>query len=220
VDNSEGSHFLRRALIVGFYAVAMAYLEAAVVVYLQRALKIEPSTPFPLRDQASLGGLGGIELGREIATLVMLVTVGWLAGRNGLDRLAWISAAFGIWDLGYYVFLWVFIGWPTNLGTFDLLFLLPVPWVAPVWAPMSVSIALVLFGLIGAWRFRRRQALSVKLRHFVALVGGGLVVISSFTYDAERILDGGIPTSFAWPVFVAGMVLAVSGVVPMFRNRH
>ena len=202
------------------YAVAMAYLEAAVVVYLQRALKIEPSTLFPLRDKSSLGGFGTIELGREIATLVMLVTVGWLAGRNRLERLAWTSVAFGIWDLGYYAFLWVFIGWPTNLGTFDLLFLLPVPWVAPVWAPMIVSIALVLFGLIAAWRFRLKQALGVKLRHLVALVGGGLVVIASFTLDAGRILDGGIPTSFAWPVFVAGIALAVSGVVPMFRNRH
>ena len=202
------------------YAVAMAYLEAAVVVYLQRALKIEPSTLFPLRDKSSLGGFGTIELGREIATLVMLVTVGWLAGRNRLERLAWTSVAFGIWDLGYYAFLWVFIGWPTNLGTFDLLFLLPVPWVAPVLAPMIVSIALVFFGLMTAWRLRRTQELHLKLRHFGALVGGGLVVISSFTYNAGQILDGAIPRSFAWPIFVAGMALAIVAVAPLlWPNR-
>ena len=86
VENLERSRLLRRAVTVGFYAVAMAYLESAVVVYLQRALSITPLTLFPLRDQAILGGLGRIEIGREMATLVMLVTVGWLAGRTGWER--------------------------------------------------------------------------------------------------------------------------------------
>lgn len=215
VSNAAGSSFLRRALLVGFFALAMSYLEAAVVVYLQRALSINPLALFPLRDPSTLGGFGTIEVGREVATLIMLVSVGWLAGRNAMERMAWVAVAFGIWDLGYYAWLWIFIGWPTKLSTFDLLFLIPGPWVAPVWAPIVISLALIGFGLIVARRLRRGEELRVKLWHVVAAVGGGLVVIFSFTLDARRILAGGTPSTFAWPVFVAGLALAIIGVAPI-----
>lgn len=207
----ERSTFLRRATTVAVYALAMAYLESAVVVYLQRALSMTPATLFPLRDQATLGGLGSIEVGREVATIVMLATVGWLAGRTSLERLAWTSVAFGIWDIGYYFWLWVFIGWPTSLGTTDLLFLLPVPWVAPVLAPILVSIALITFGLIVARRIRRDNSPNLELKHWILLVVGGLVVIVSFTLDSARVRNGGMPSAFAWPVFAAGMTLALYG---------
>lgn len=218
VEVSDSSGFLRRATIVGAYAFSMAYLESAVVVYLQRALSMTPATLFPLRDQTTLGILGSIELGREVATLVMLATLGWLAGRTSLERLAWTSVAFGIWDIGYYVWLWVFIGWPSSLGTTDLLFLIPVPWVAPVWAPMLVSLALTVFGLIVAHRIRGDLPMILRPNHWFLLIVGGLVVILSFTLDAAHILDGGIPSTFAWPVFVVGMALAGLGVCLPLRS--
>ena len=219
VDNPGRSSFLRRALVSVFYAVAMAYLDA-VVVHLQRALKISPLTLLTLRDPGSLGGLGTIEIGREAATLLMLATLGWLARRSALERMAWTAFAFGIWDLGYYARLWVFIGWPTKLGTFDLLFFLPVAWVAPVWAPMVVRLALIAFGLLAARRLQRGETLRIKPRNVVAPVSGGLVVIISSTLDAPHILDGGTPSSFAWPVFVVGMALAVIGVALLWWSRR
>lgn len=218
VGVSDSSGFLRRAMIVGAYAFSMAYLESAVVVYLQRALSMTPATLFPLRDQTTLGGLGSIELGREVATLVMLATLGSLAGRTPLESLAWTSVAFGIWDIGYYFWLWVFIGWPSSLGTTDLLFLIPVPWVAPVWAPMLVSLALSVFGLIVARRIREGLPMILRLKHWFLLIVGGLVVIGSFTLDAAHILDGGMPSAFAWPVFVVGMALAGLGVTLPLRS--
>ncbi len=217
MDSDEGTGFVRRALVVGIYAVAMAYLEATVVVYLQRALAIDPSALFPLQDPGSLGGLGTIEVGREVATILMLATVGWLAGRDGLERLAWTAVAFGTWDIGYYACLWVFIGWPATLGTPDLLFLVPVPWVAPVWAPMTVSLALVGVGLRVARRLRRGATVRVGLGQVAAGLGGGLLVVASFTLDAGSILAGGTPSPFPWPLFVAGMALAVAGVAAALR---
>ena len=95
------------AAVVIAYAVAMAFLESAVVVYLQRALEIDPRALFPVRDPALTGDLALIEVGREAATLVMLGAVGWLAGRSGLERLAWTAVAFGTWDILYYAWLWV-----------------------------------------------------------------------------------------------------------------
>jgi hypothetical protein len=193
--------FGKRAMIVAVYALAMAYLESAVVVYLQRALAMTPATLFPLRDQTSLG-------------LIMLVTIGWLAGSSSIERLAWTSVAFGIWDITYYFWLWVFIGWPTSLGTTDLLFLMPVPWVAPVSAPILVSLALIGFGLLFIRRVSQRASLSFRPRDWILLVSGGVVVIVSFTIDATYIRNGGMPAPFAWPVFTIGMVVAVLGVVP------
>lgn len=207
------------AWTVVVYAFAMAYLESAVVVYLQRALSMTPSTLFPLRDQATLGGLASIEVGREVATIVMLAAIGWLAGRTSLERLAWTCVAFGIWDIGYYFWLWVFIGWPSSLGTTDLLFLIPIPWVAPVLAPVLVSLALICFGLMVARRLRNGESFVPKPMHWLLLIAGGLVVILSFTLDAGNVRRGGMPTAFAWPVFAAGMGLAVSGVASVLRHK-
>jgi hypothetical protein len=209
--------FARRAVVVVVYGAAMAYLEAAVVAYLQRALAIDPAVLFPVPDPGELGGFAAIEVGREVATLVMLAAVGWLAGERALERLAWTSVAFGVWDIGYYLGLQAFIGWPGSLGTTDLLFLVPVPWVAPVWAPVVVSLALVGFGLATAWRLRSGGRLRVSWLEVAGLVGGGLVVIASFTLDAGQIMAGGRPGPYAWPVFALGMAMATAGVVSALR---
>ena len=210
--------FLKRTSVVMAYAFAMAYLESAVVVYLQRALSMTPATLFPLRDKATLGGLGSIEVGREVATIVMLAAIGWLAGRTFLERLAWTAVAFGIWDIGYYFWLWIFIGWPTSFGTTDLLFLLPVPWVAPVSAPMIVSIALITFGLLVTVRINRGETVIPKVKDWLLLTAGGVIVIASFTFYAGGILNGGMPHAFLWPVFVIGMAVAGGGVGFVFKS--
>jgi hypothetical protein len=201
--------FLRLVAVVAAYAVAMAYLESAVVVYLRQALGVAPSTVFPVDFSGAAGSLGYIELGRELATMVMIGTVGWMAGRSPLERLAWAAVVFGIWDIGYYAWLWVFSGWPSGLGTWDLLFLLPVPWAGPVWAPVAVSVGLIGFGVPVASRERAGRPLRMTARRFAVVLLGGLVVIISFTLNAGVVISGGVPSSFAWPVFVAGMAIGV-----------
>jgi len=210
------SYFLKRTTAVVIYAAAMAYLESATVVYLQRALAIKPGVIFPLHSQNSLGGLAGIEVGREIATLVMLVSVGWIVGKSALERLAWTAVAFGVWDMGYYFFLWIFIGWPKSLGTYDLLFLIPVPWVGPVWAPVVVSIALILFGLHVARRARMKERMKIGGVQGILIAVGGLVVVFSFTLHFRSIINGAVPTSFPWPIFATGLVVAVASATSLF----
>jgi hypothetical protein len=198
----------------------MAFLESAVVVYLQRALGVDPTALFPVQEPAVTGSLAAIEVGREAATLVMLATVGWLAGRSGLERLAWTAVAFGIWDILYYAWLVVFIGWPSSLATWDLLFLLPVPWTGPVWAPVAVSVALIAFGLAAAGRLRAGNPVRAGRAQVVAGVAGGVVVILAFCWNAPLVLDGGVPTDFPWPIFVAGMALAAWGAATALRPRR
>jgi len=201
--------FAAAALAVMTFAAAMAYLESAVVVYLQAALGLEPGVIFPLQEPAAVGSFAAIEIGREVATLVMLAAVGWLAGRNAIERLAWTAVAFGAWDIFYYAWLWVFIGWPPALDTWDLLFLIPVPWVGPVWAPVVVSAALVGFGLWTALRIRRGGPVAVGPWQVLSGIAGGVIVVVSFTLQAGEIVAGGLPHDYAWIVFVAGMAVAV-----------
>ena len=210
--------FRNRALIVIGFAGAMAYLESAVVVYLQRALNITPEGLFPLRGPQLVGDLAAIEVGREFATLVMLIGIGCLAGRAWLDRLAWTAVAFGVWDILYYAWLWVFIGWPHSPATWDVLFLIPVPWIGPVWAPIAVSVALIGFGLAAARQVGRGRAVRPVRLEVALAVAGGLLVVVSFTADAARIMAGGLPGWYPWPVFVAGMALATLGAARVLHR--
>lgn len=212
--------FRSAAIAVIVFAVAMAYLESAVVVYLQRALSLTPADLFPLRGPNVVGDLGAIEVGREFSTLVMLTGIGWLAGRSSLERLAWGAVAFGVWDIVYYFWLWVFIGWPGSPGTWDVLFLIPVPWIGPVWAPIIVSGALVGFGLAAARSATDGRALRAEGREVALGVAGGVLVVLSFTVDASRIMAGGLPGWFPWPIFAAGMATAAMGAVLVLRRRE
>jgi len=215
----SSTRFPATAAVVIAYAVAMAFLESAVVVYLQRALGIDPRTLFPVQEPALVGDLAVIEAGREAATLVMLGAVGWLAGRSGLERLAWAAVAFGTWDILYYAWLWAFIGWPPSLGTWDLLFLIPVPWAGPVWSPVTISLALVGFGLAAARRLRAGRPVRAGRAQVVAGVAGGLIVIVSFCWNAPLVMEGGVPTDFPWPVFATGLALAAWGAMTALRSQ-
>jgi hypothetical protein len=200
--------FRTLTVTVVIFAVAMAYVESASVVYLQRALSISPDRLFPLRGPDIVGSLAAIEVGRELATLVMLASIGCLAGKSWVDRLAWTAVAFGVWDIAYYGWLWVFIGWPHSPGTWDVLFLIPVPWAGPVWAPAAVSLALIGFGLAAAYSSHLGRAARVGRGRIAVALAGGLLVVLSFTLDAPALMDGQTPGWYPWPVFVAGMALA------------
>jgi hypothetical protein len=206
---------------VALYALAMAYLESAVVVYLREALGVPTGDVFPIDLESELSGrLGWIEVGREAATLVMIGAIGWVVGRSGLERLAWTAVVFGIWDIGYYVWLWVFSGWPESPATWDLLFLIPVPWAGPVWAPMAVSAALIGFGLAMAGRYRAGMRARANWLTVGGLVLGGLVVILSFTLNAAVVLEPATPSDFAWPVFALGMGMGVVAAAAILRTAR
>jgi hypothetical protein len=137
---------------------------------------------------------------------VMIAAVGWIAGRRRLERLAWAAVVFGAWDIVYYAGLRLAIGWPPTLDTLDVLFLVPGPWVGPVWAPVLVSLALVVAGLAAARRLRAGATIRVGAARAVATLAGGVLVILSFLLEPNPDLAG--PWT-AWPVFWLGMALAI-----------
>ena len=199
--------FRPTAAVVIAFGVAMGYLEAAVVVYLRAALEIVPGA-IPAHDPTSFGTFEAIEITRELATLVMIAAVGWLGGRSHLERLAWAAAAFGTWDIAYYLGLRLSVGWPPSLAAWDVLFLVPMPWVGPVWAPILASVGLVAFGLAAARRLRVGRPIVVGRWHVTGALGGAGLVIGSFLVDAGRVLARDDVPWTGWPLFAAGMALA------------
>ena len=110
-------------ILLGIFAIAMGFLEAIVVVYL-RALYYPNGFNFPLTMFSQR--LIEIEWVREIATVVMIITIAWVAGKNFLQRFSYFLYVFAVWDIFYYVALKVFLDWPASFLTWDLLFLIPV----------------------------------------------------------------------------------------------
>jgi hypothetical protein len=194
------------------FATAMAWVEAASVFYIRALVdRIEPyqSNPLPIN-----GALGYVELWREAATLVMIATLGMLAGRTWRHRAGYAALAFGVWDIFYYVFLRLISGWPRTLLDWDIRFLLPLPWWGPVLAPVSIALVMILWGTLAT---QSRDG-ATDARWACALACAGIVLaLAVFMIDTWRALPDGrdavlrvLPTTFNWPLFWVALLLIAS----------
>jgi hypothetical protein len=198
------------------YAVAMAYVESAVVVYL-RAIYYPQGFAFPLAPLPP--GMVAIEIGREAATLVMLLGVAMLAGMQRWERFLAFCVSFGVWDLFYYVWLWLLIGWPPSLFTWDVLFLIPVPWTGPVLAPVIVSVLLVVGGLLLWRKGARGEPVRFPIPLRILALTGALLVLGSFVLDFRLVLRQMEPPPFRWGLFGIGVTLGVVALVLAVREQ-
>ena len=151
---SDKSPWVRVAAVV-VWAVAFALVEAMVVYYLRKLFGLQYHLTFVPVDFHFPRAYLPYEQAREAATMVMLLAVGFLAGRTWWQRFAFWLLAFGVWDIFYYVWLWVLLRWPSSPGTRDLLFLLPNEWWAPVWQPMLASCVFIAVGVLVLLKTRR-----------------------------------------------------------------
>ena len=130
---------LTKFIILAVFGIAMAHFEGVVVVYLRRVLGISDAES----NMESVEKLGReylrIEMSREAATIIMLLAIGILAGTTWIERGIFFLWTFAFWDLFYYLSLYILIKWPPKLTSIDVLFLIPKPWIAPVWFPVTVS---------------------------------------------------------------------------------
>ena len=207
-----------RWIVVATFAVAMAWVEAACVYYLRVMVdRVEPyqENPLPIR-----GVLGGVELVREVATLVMLLTLGILAGRRWRARFGYAAMAFGVWDIFYYVFLRIICGWPKSLFDWDVRFLLPLPWWGPVLAPVCIAVLMIVWGTIVTQSTERRPATSPEWTSWALSSLGIVLALYLFMADSLRTLDEGVeamtrmlPTAFSWSTFCVALALMAAPVV-------
>ena len=201
-----------RWAIVMAFAIAMAWVEAASVFYIRALVdRIQPyqTDPLPLNT-----ALGNVELWREGATLVMIATLGLLAGSTWRRRAAYAAMAFGAWDIFYYVFLRLISGWPRTLLDWDVLFLLPLPWWGPVLAPVSIALVMIVWGTLVTQS--KEAAASARWAWGLGWAGIALA-LGIFMIDAWRALPAGrdavlhvLPTTFNWPLFSVALLLIAS----------
>lgn len=171
--------------VIAAFAVSMAFLEAAVVIYL-RALYYPGGFAFPLVEMDPTLAL--TEFLREAATMVMLFSIGLLLERKPLTVFAVFLISFGIWDIFYYVFLKCLLGWPSSFLTWDILFLIPVMWVGPVIAPVLNSVIMTgLGGLILLFSGKGTNP-SLSKPEWILLIGGAVLVYFSYTEEFTRYL--------------------------------
>ncbi|TAJ08106.1 MAG: hypothetical protein EPO68_15815 [Planctomycetota bacterium] len=196
------------------FGVAVGWFEAAVVTYL-RVAYYPDGLRFPLAPLP--GNLLRVELAREAASIVLLAACARLAGRHFLERFAAFMVLFGIWDLVYYAGLWLTLDWPASLATLDILFLIPTPWVGPVWAPCAVSVALIGGG---SWIYLTpEREHRVTALDWVVEIAAGLVIIGAMMTAGHAIEGSAVPLDDAaareFPVawFWAGLLLGVGWFV-------
>ena len=209
--------------VVALFAVVMAWMEAATVVYLRTLVgRVDPYQAVPL---PMLPHLTGAELVREVATLVMLFTVGCLAGRTWRSRLGYTIVAFGVWDILYYLFLRVIVGWPRSIWDWDVLFLLPLPWWGPVIAPVLIAGMMVLGGTLVSQFDRPGQPVWPGRLSWTLNTAGVFLALYAFMDDAIGALGGGVeavravlPVRFNWPLFLVALVLMAAPIVDMSRQ--
>jgi hypothetical protein len=204
-------------LVAGF-AAAMAWVESAVVFYIRTMIdRIEPYQPDPL---PVMSGFASVELPRELATLIMLLVVGMLAGSTWRQRLGYSAIAFGLWDICYYLFLKIMCGWPNGLLDWDVLFLIPLPWWGPVLAPVLIAVLMIVWGTF-ATQFERcgGSTLSNTAVWGIAFVGMALAlfVFMADTLDAAphgiEAIRTVLPKSFNWPLFGVALSLMSAPVI-------
>ena len=206
--SDQFSERTRWAIVIAF-AIAMAWVEAASVFYIRALVdRIEPyqANPLPINDT-----LGYVELWREAATLVMIATLGMLAGSTWRRRAGYAAIAFGTWDIFYYVFLRLMSGWPRTPLDWDILFLLPLPWWGPVLAPVSIALLMIVWGTLATQS--REDATDARWAWALGSAGIALA-LAVFMSDAWRALPHGrdavlqvLPTTFNWPLFGAALLL-------------
>jgi len=232
IENNTPSLLKQLSWLV-IFSIAMAYLESAVVVYL-REIYYPEGFSFPL---VSINAEIFItEILRELATILMLAGIGILTGNSSSQRFAFFLLTFAIWDIFYYVFLYALLGWPSSLLTWDILFLVPIPWVGPVITPIIVSLTMIILAS-SLIHFKK----NLNLNQWLLSILGSLMVIISWVLDywifisnqfsngawilsSEQELFGSsdqyIPGSFNWYIFLIGILLLLTATASHYlKNR-
>jgi hypothetical protein len=210
--------------IVVVYAIAMAWVESAVVFYLRHMIdRIEPHQPDPF---PIVGGFGWVELIREFSTMVMLLTVGMLAGRRWRERIGYSVVAFGVWDIFYYVFLKMMCGWPHSLLDWDILFLLPMPWWGPVLTPVMISLLMIFWGTLATQFEHTGTPVLSNARVWVLNFAGVILALYVFMADTLAAAPRGlkavcdvVPEKFNWPLFWVAWLLMAAPLWQMAWHR-
>ena len=188
------------------WGTAFGYMEAAVVVYLREIYYPEgfvfPIVIIPVRIML-------VEIVREAATLLIIWATVSLIYKRVQSQIAAFVVLFGVWDIFYYIFLKQILNWPKNLAAWDILFLIPVPWLGPVWAPILVSVLFIYAGISVLIRNQQDHFIHFGKSFIVLELFSALFIIISFLIPGSSILEQSIPKYFPWYLFLTGLFTGI-----------
>ena len=211
------------------FSIAMGFMETVIVVYL-RKLYYPNGFNFPLVEM-DLDILKA-EFLREAATIVMLFAIGILTGKTAAEKFAYFIFCFAIWDLFYYVFLKVLLDWPESLFTWDILFLIPLPWIGPVLAPCIVSLTMIVLAMGIVCLQENGRAVVIQKSDWALFSLGSIIVIFSFMINlfqndthSPTLVTSGInaPAEYNWLLVWMGEAIIIMCMIKFFkknRNEH
>jgi hypothetical protein len=189
------------------FAIAFAYIESSVVVYL-RFLYYPEGFSFPLK----LMGLPILltEACREVATIAVLVALSRLAEKTLKHRIFLFLYCFGIWDIFYYLWLKVIVDWPTTLFDWDVLFLIPLPWVGPVLSPILISLLFIAAAVTINHLESTGRSINFSPLDWITGLAAVLTVIGSFLWESGSVLRIAIPKRYPWWLWGIGVGIGLA----------
>ncbi|MDD5193516.1 MAG: hypothetical protein PHF67_02925 [Candidatus Nanoarchaeia archaeon] len=227
---------INKILVVSIFAIAMAFLETTVVIYLRKLLYPEGFN-FPLKAFID-PSIINIEWVREFATIVMLIAIGILAGKKLYSKIAYFLLAFAVWDIFYYVFLKITLNWPDSFFTWDLLFLIPWPWIGPVLAPLLCTILILIASFMIIKLEDNGFEIKLKKNELFFIILGVIVVLYTWLYDYGKIIlfrgyaksffnwstnlsfietiNNYLPSNFNWILFLIGLVISSLAIIKAY----
>lgn len=208
----------KQLLWLTVWGVTFGYMEAAVVVYL-REIYYPEGFAFPLviiQDRILL-----TEVLREAATLLILWATVSLIYKRLQSRFAAFFVLFGLWDIFYYIFLKLLLHWPESMITWDILFLIPSPWVGPIWAPILVSIGFIYTGTTILFHNQKNRFLTFDRRFVLLELFSALLIIISFMIPGSSIVEQNTYIHFPWTLFLVGYLVGIAVFLyTVYRPDH
>jgi hypothetical protein len=226
---------VRNLIWIGLFAIAMAFVEA-MIVYYSRLFYYPNGFNFPLNTKLSSKTLL-FEWFREISTIIMLLAIVFLVSKKSSKKLVYFAYVFAIWDIFYYIWLKVTLDWPASFLTWDVLFLIPIPWLSPVIVPIIVSLTMMLFSIV-VFKFKIN---GIKIKEWIFLISGISLILITVLWDYgalilnngflmklggletdaafQAIISNHIPVYYNWILFIFGEILAIIGIY-LICKRH
>ena len=207
---STDNKLFKKLIWVAIFSISMGFVESAVVVYLRRIYYPEGFS-FPLKPL--IDNLIGVEVLREAATIFMLLSAAALAGKKIWERFAYFLFCFGVWDIFYYVWLKVLLDWPSTIFDWDILFLMPMPWIGPVIAPVTISMLMIFFGIFIIYSFYKGYDFRpILISRILVLVGTGFIIFS-FMRDTGATLHQQLPQPYFYGFLFIGEFLYTAAFI-------
>jgi hypothetical protein len=206
---------MRKLFWIIVFSISMALVEAGVVIYL-RALYYPEGFSFPLKIITTRHFI--FEIAREAATILMLISVSALIGKRFWERFAYFLVFLGFWDIVYYIWLKIAIGWPLSLLDWDILFLIPLPWIGPVIAPMTIAIMMILAGLFILFLFKKGYDFRPSSLAWVMTIIGTLIILYSFMRDTRANLHQHMPLPYRYEALIAGEIFYILAMFTSWKN--